>query len=329
MDFHITQYRSGPSVHVFQLGRHRRLIVDRYNIEAHGRSHFHEIREGQTRLWMDPRVASAQPDGECTLAGIEDQCRRGCALAPGAKHVGGADIAADLLTISIDQEDATVMLVDIGTNTEVVVGNRHRMMAASCPAGPAFEGGLITYGMPGYEGAIEKVQLDDNRSTCHTIGNLEPQGICGSGLVDLLAELRRTRRMNELGVLADGEDKFIFSPEKKMFLSREDISNLAQAKSANYCGQKIVLQNYGVRMSQIKKLYLAGGFANYINVENAAKIGFIPPLSKDRILKVGNASLQGATIALLSNDMRKFMEKMVLNIENLFIVNLKKKVPKY
>ena len=92
-----------------------------------------------------------------------------------------------------------MMLVDVGTNTEVVVGNRTRMMAASCPAGPAFEGGEITYGMPGYEGAVESVSLKGDAVTIKTIGDAEPEGICGSGLVDLLAELRRTGKMNELG----------------------------------------------------------------------------------------------------------------------------------
>ena len=231
-------------------------------------------------------------------------------------HVG-ADVTADLLTIGIDKEEDTVMLVDVGTNTEVVVGNRYRLMAASCPAGPAFEGGLVTYGMPGYEGAIEAVKLDNGCAQWHTIGDTQPQGICGSGLIDLLAELRRTERMNPLGVFADGSNEFSFVPERNMTLSRADLSALAQAKSANYCGQRIVLRNYGARLNQIKKLHLAGGFANYINVENAVRIGFIPDIPPNRISKVGNASLQGATIMLLSGAMRQMMEKMVREIEHI------------
>ena len=127
-------------------------------------------------------------------------------------HVG-ADIAADLLTIAMDRQEEVVMLVDVGTNTEVVVGNRHRMMAASCPAGPAFEGGLITYGMPGYSGAIESVRLRDSRVEWQTIEDAPPRGICGSGLIDLLAELRRSRRMTELGVFLDGSQEFEFEAE--------------------------------------------------------------------------------------------------------------------
>ena len=119
-------------------------------------------------------------------------------------HVG-ADVAAGILAVGLDEQDEDVMLVDVGTNTEVVVGNRRRMMAASCPAGPAFEGGQITYGMPGYDGAIESIELSDGGVEYSTIGGAEAQGICGSGLVDALAELRRTDRMSELGVFRNGK----------------------------------------------------------------------------------------------------------------------------
>ncbi len=230
-------------------------------------------------------------------------------------HVGG-DVAADLLAIGMDKQEETVMLVDIGTNTEVVVGNRHRMIAASCPAGPAFEGGEVKYGMPGYDGAIESVQINEDQISYDTIGNSEAQGICGSGLVDLLAELRRTGKMDQLGVLADGANEFYFAPDQKMSMSRSDISALAQAKSANYCGQFIALRKYGVSIDKLSKLYLAGGFANYINVSNAANIGFIANPSEDKIFKAGNASLEGSTIMLISKDSRKAIEKMATEIEH-------------
>lgn len=230
-------------------------------------------------------------------------------------HVG-ADIAADLLAIEMDQEESVVMMVDVGTNTEVVLGNRHRMLAASCPAGPAFEGGEVLYGMPGYEGAVESVELENGQVRWRTIGEQEPQGICGSGLIDLLAELRRSQRMNKLGVLSDGSREFFFVPERGMSLSRADISALAQAKAANYSGQWILLRRFGVPVSQLHKLYLAGGFANYIKVENAVAIGFIPDLALERIEKVGNASLEGATLMLLSAKMRRTIEEMMAKIEH-------------
>lgn len=230
-------------------------------------------------------------------------------------HIG-SDIVADLLAIGMDEEENIVTLIDIGTNTEVVVGNRHRMLAASCPAGPAFEGGEISYGMPGYDGAVESVSIINGSVDYKTIGNLQPQGICGSGLVDLIAELRRTRMMNELGVFADGSNKFEFVPDKEMFVSRSDISALAQAKSANYSGQWIVLRKYGVPLNQITQLYLAGGFANYVNVKNAVDIGFIAPFPHEKVVKVGNASLEGASIMLTSRTMRQIAEDLVSRIEH-------------
>ena len=232
-----------------------------------------------------------------------------------SSHVG-ADVAADMLAIGLDEEDEVVLLVDVGTNTEVVVGNRHRMIAASCPAGPAFEGGQVTYGMPGYDGAVESVSIGEHGVNCATIGGGPAQGICGSGLVDLLAELRRCGKMNELGAYENGDDAFVFAPESGMSLSRADISALAQAKSANFSGQYIALRRYGVPLDDIHRLYLAGGFANYVNVENAINIGFIANLPTERVHKVGNASLEGATLMLLNGNLRKRMEDMAPRIEH-------------
>jgi uncharacterized 2Fe-2S/4Fe-4S cluster protein (DUF4445 family) len=171
--------------------------------------------------------------------------------------------------------------------------------------------------MPGYDGAVESVALIDEEVEYKSIGDAPPEGICGSGLVDLLSELRRTGRMSQLGVLENDDGEFVFVPENGMSLSRADISALAQAKSANYAGQYIVLRRYGVPLARVKKLYLAGGFANYINVQNALNIGFIANLSPERIVKVGNASLEGATIMLLSGEMRRKIEALVCSIEHI------------
>lgn len=234
-----------------------------------------------------------------------------------SSHIG-SDISADLLAISMDEKENPVMLVDIGTNTEVVIGNKHKMVTASCPAGPAFEGGEITYGMPGYDGAVESVEVDNNSiAKVKTIGNGKATGICGSGLVDLLAELRKNEIMSPLGVLKDNLDHFRFSIEEKMDLFRSDISSLAQAKSANYSGQYISLRHYGKSINEISMMYLAGGFANYINIENAKNIGFIANFPTDKIEKVGNTSLEGATIMLRSVDMRNRIENLVSNISHI------------
>ncbi len=231
-------------------------------------------------------------------------------------HVG-SDITADLLAIGMEKQEEPVILVDVGTNTEVIVGNKDRLLAASCPAGPAFEGGEVTYGMPGYDGAVEKFRFNGaGEPEIEVIGDIEPSGICGSGLIDLLAELRRTERMTELGQLPAGENKFEFHEGNGLSVSRADISALAQAKAANFCGQSIVLRQYGLPLHDYEALYLAGGFANYIDEANARKIGFIADMPSEKIRKAGNASLEGATIMLLSGPKRREMEDFVQQIEH-------------
>ena len=311
-----------------RLGFHRRLI---YEVVVVGNTTMRDILFG-----VDVQSVGEKPYKSLTELEMESGLREATSLDVRAADLGlrvypqahvyggpligchvGADVAADLLAVGMEGERDVVMLVDVGTNTEVVVGNRHRMVAASCPAGPAFEGGQVTYGMPGYDGAIESVEISNGVVRHRTIGNVEPQGICGSGLVDLLAELRRSGRMNELGALEEGSNEFFFAPERGMSLSRSDISALAQAKSANYAGQYIALRSYGVPFERISKLYLAGGFANYVDVANAVDIGFIANMPPERIVKVGNASLEGATIMLVSGKMRRQAEKMAGEIEHI------------
>jgi uncharacterized 2Fe-2S/4Fe-4S cluster protein (DUF4445 family) len=233
-----------------------------------------------------------------------------------ASHLG-ADTAADLLAVGIEDQVEPIILVDVGTNTEVVIGNRDRLLAASCPAGPAFEGGEVTYGMPGYDGAVERVKIDDSgEAVTNVIGDIDPIGVCGSGLIDLLAELRRTDMMSELGKFADGSGEYEFSSTNNLTLSRADISALAQAKAANTCGQAIVLREYGLPIDQFKKLYLAGGFANYVDESNAIDIGFIANMPLEKVEKIGNAALEGAGIMLLSTTKREEIEKLCATIEH-------------
>jgi uncharacterized 2Fe-2S/4Fe-4S cluster protein (DUF4445 family) len=234
-----------------------------------------------------------------------------------ASHVGG-DVAADLLALELDESgDDVAMLVDVGTNTEVVVAAGGRLLAASCPAGPAFEGGLVTYAMQGAEGAIESLRLrDDGTFEYETIGDAAPQGICGSGLIDLLAELRRSGRMTPRGVFADRAQEITIVPEAGITFSRADASALAQAKAANYAGQLILLRHLGFDPADLNRLYLAGGFANYVNVANAIEIGFLAAVPVDRAVKVGNASVRGARELLLSRSARERVERLVRRIEH-------------
>ena len=309
------------------LGFHRRDI---YEVVIVGNSTMRDIFFG-----LDVQPIGEKPYRSITEAEMREGTRRTTALHSTARkmeirvfpeapvyggpligsHVG-ADVAADMLAVGIDEAEDVVMLVDVGTNTEVVVGNKDRLMAASCPAGPAFEGGQITYGMPGYDGAVESVRIENGDVRCATIGDAPAQGICGSGLVDLLAELRRNEIMNELGAFENGVGEFVFAPDQRMSLSRADISALAQAKSANYSGQYIVLRSYGMPISGISRLYLAGGFANYVDVGNALSVGFIANVPPERIVKVGNAALEGATTMLVSREMRSRIEELAAKVEH-------------
>jgi uncharacterized 2Fe-2S/4Fe-4S cluster protein (DUF4445 family) len=229
----------------------------------------------------------------------------------------GADAAACMLAVDIGNEDRTIAVMDIGTNTELIVGNKRRILAASCPAGPAFEGGAIACGMPGLDGAIESVVLHGTGQLhLGVIGGAAPEGICGSGLIDLLSELVRTGQMNEMGRFEDGADRITLDHEHNVYFLERDASELAQAKGANMAGLQTVFSNYGLEFDEIDVFYLAGGFGRHVNVEAARRIGLIPALADAKIVKVGNAAIEGACIALLSNSKRQELEQLVRRVEH-------------
>ena len=233
-----------------------------------------------------------------------------------ASHIG-SDVSAGLISTDFFENNNLKMLIDIGTNTEVVLGTPNRMLAASCPAGPAFEGGEITFGMPGYTGAVEKVDIYKDKFRYKTIGDVEATGICGSGLIDFLSVLVENKLMNPLGKFTSEEDKMFLDNEHNINLSRKDVSSLAQAKAANVCGQALVIKDFGKNILDIENVYLAGGFANYIDIQNAINIGFILDFPLEKIKKIGNSALEGATKLLLSNKLRKNLVKYVNNIDHL------------
>ena len=232
-----------------------------------------------------------------------------------ACHVG-ADAAADLVAMDGEAAGVPRMLVDVGTNTEVILTDGQRILACSCPAGPAFEGGLIRYGMPGSEGAIESVRSVGGAFVIRTIGDVDPEGICGSGLVDLLAELRRTGAMSPRGVFADGSTAVTVVPDRGITLSRADASHLAQAKAANAVGMQVLLRMLGLEAADLARLDLAGGFASSLDVPNAIAIGFLPPVPPERVVRHGNASVRGAKALLLSRGARARLEARVGRIEH-------------
>jgi uncharacterized 2Fe-2S/4Fe-4S cluster protein (DUF4445 family) len=239
-------------------------------------------------------------------------------------HVG-ADAAACLLAVDMAHEDRLIAIMDIGTNTELIVGNRHRILAASCPAGPAFEGGAIACGMPALDGAIEDVTVDAAGSLeVRVIGGGPPQGICGSGLIALLSELLRTGRMNELGRFVDGGagpadadgGRISLDPDGAVFFLENDSSELAQAKGAHVAGLQVVAGSYGVEFSDIEVFYLAGGFGQNLSVPAATRIGLIPNLPPSRVVQAGNAAIEGASMMLLSMAKRRELEEMVRRVEH-------------
>jgi uncharacterized 2Fe-2S/4Fe-4S cluster protein (DUF4445 family) len=230
-------------------------------------------------------------------------------------HVG-ADAAACLLAVGMAREDRLIAVMDIGTNTELILGNRHRVLAASCPAGPAFEGGAIACGMPALDGAIEDVRVNAAGSLeTRVIGGGPAEGICGSGLVALLSELVRTGRMNQMGRFEDGE-RIDLDRDGRVFFLENDASELAQAKGAHVAGLQVVASRYGVEFGDIEVFYLAGGFGRRIPVEAAMRIGLIPNLPASRVVQAGNAAIEGASMALLSMAKRRELEELVRRVEH-------------
>jgi uncharacterized 2Fe-2S/4Fe-4S cluster protein (DUF4445 family) len=228
-----------------------------------------------------------------------------------------------LLAANLAHEERLIAIMDIGTNTELVVGNRHRILAASCPAGPAFEGGAIACGMPALDGAIEEVSIaEDGAFQFRVIGDVPPEGICGSGLVDLLSELMRTGRMNEKGRFEDGVHRIEIYQGGELgevgdiFLLESDVNELAQAKGANVAGLQVVFSTYGIDFGDIDVFYLAGGFGRHLNVEASKRIGLVPSLAKEKFVQAGNLAIEGATIALLSKSKRHELEELVRGVQH-------------
>jgi uncharacterized 2Fe-2S/4Fe-4S cluster protein (DUF4445 family) len=231
----------------------------------------------------------------------------------------GADITAGILATGINQADSITMLIDIGTNGEVVLGSREWMICCSASAGPAFEGSGVKNGMRAAEGAIEKVKIiDTHQIEFSTIGDVKPKGICGSGLIDTLAELFRMGYIDRSGRLnseatsrireRDSELEFILVPRSNtqtgddIVLTEPDIENLISAKAAIFSGAHILAHSMNLEFDDIDLIYLAGGFGSYLNKEKAVMIGLIPDVSPEKIQFVGNASVSGAKMALLSQE---------------------------
>lgn len=259
-------------------------------------------REG-TAIWSDGKALGLAVHPRARVYGL-----------PLVSNHVGADMAAVLATIPIEQHTAPFMAIDIGTNTEVAIGDRTRIICASCPAGPAFEGGRVSCGTAACDGAITRIERQSGRWEISSIGSAPLRGLCGSGLVDLLAELRTHGEMDEVGRFRDGEARVSIWQNPPLAFTRSDASELAQAKAANGLGQLVLLRKLGITASQIGTYYLAGAFANKMNLENARRIGLMLPVTDDRVVRIGNASVEGAKGALVSRKCRDRIEGLVRRI---------------
>ena len=284
------------------------------NVYSIGQSPYRSITEIEMADGKRTTTSLTSTGRRCLLP-IHPQARvYGAPIISG--HVG-ADAAACMLAVNLAHEDRLIAVMDIGTNTELILGNRRRILAASCPAGPAFEGGAIACGMPALDGAIEDVALgSDGAFQLGVIGGTAPQGICGSGLVDLLSELLRTHRMNSMGRFEDAGSRITLDAAHDIYFLESDVNELAQAKGANVAGLQVVCSAYGVDFDKIDVFYLAGGFGRHLKVEASRRIGLIPNLPDSRIVQVGNAAIEGASIALLSRSRRRELEELVTRVEH-------------
>jgi uncharacterized 2Fe-2S/4Fe-4S cluster protein (DUF4445 family) len=291
-----------------------RDLFFRQSVYSIGQSPYRSIAELEMAAGKRTSTSLVETGRRCLLP-IHPKARvYGAPIVSG--HVG-ADAAACMLAADLAHEERIVAIMDIGTNTELIVGNRGRILAASCPAGPAFEGGAIACGMPALDGAIEDVRIgDDGSFQLQTVGGEVPQGICGSGLVALMSELLRTGRMNERGRFEEDGARIDLDAANGIYFLESDVNELAQAKGANVAGLQVVFSHFGLDFDQVDVFYLAGGFGRHLNVEAATRIGLIPSIPASRMVQIGNAAIEGATIALLSRAKREELEHLVRRVEH-------------
>lgn len=215
----------------------------------------------------------------------------------------GADTVGGLLATRLGEEEPLTLLIDIGTNGELVLGNRKQRIACSTAAGPALEGAKISCGMRGADGAIEHVRVEDGKLRCQVIGGGRAVGICGSGLIDAIASLLELGVLDESGKLeGNGEVQgqpvyYLTQPDSQglgVSLSQRDIREVQLAKGAIAAGIRLLAERLGVKLTDVKRVYLAGAFGTYLDPANACRIGLIPGELLDRLQAVGNAAGEGA-----------------------------------
>ena len=247
----------------------------------------------------------------------------------------GGDILSGVMGSGLYLSDRISLFIDIGTNAEIVIGNRDWLACAACSAGPAFEGGGIQFGMRADKGAIEDFSIDLRtlEPMILTVGNVRPRGICGSGLINIVARFFEAGIIDNLGKFnrdlksdrlreKDGVYEFVLATSQKAQIDRDivitenDIGNLVRAKGAIYSGYQTLLKEVGLKISDLDRIFLAGGFGSRIDVETAMTIGLLPEIDPDRITYIGNGSLLGARMCCLTNRIRKDVANLLKKMTN-------------
>ena len=274
------------------------------------------------RIRKEPYIPTANfiPPIRANQIGIDINSRGLLYTLPSVAAYVGADITSGAVAIRLDKEESPSLFIDIGTNGEVVLGNKEWMVCCSASAGPAFEGSGIKHGMRAAKGAIEIMHITKDFEVSYSaIGNIPPRGICGSGLLDCIAEMLRSGIIDRSGnfqkglktdrlrkkddeyefVLVDKEETGI---DSEIVITQAGIANLVRSKGAIYAAVSILVESMGLSIDDVHCVYLAGGFGNYLNVRNAITIGMLPDMPTSRIKFVGNTSLTGAKMALISEE---------------------------
>ena len=247
-------------------------------------------------------------------------------ILPGISAFVGADIVAGLLASDFDREEGPSMLIDLGTNGEMVIGGKSGRIATSTAAGPAFEGGNISWGTGSVSGAICAVSYDGTSMAWETIGGQPPVGICGTGVLDITAELVAHEIVDETGLL--DEEYFDTGVEiakredgVPIVFTQKDVREIQLAKAAVRAGIQVLLKRYGVRCEDLQTVYLAGGFGFRLDVEKAISIGLLPEGFRGKIRIAGNSSLEGARLCLLDEANLQRAKHLALETEEISLGN--------
>lgn len=241
-------------------------------------------------------------------------------IVPDISGYIGADTMVCVLATEIYKKDPITLMVDIGTNGEMVLGNKHRMIACSTAAGPALEGANIQFGMRGTEGAIDHVWLENGEVRCSVIGGGKALGICGSGLIDAIAVGLEMGLLNKRGRIQNEEH--ILRLTEDIYLTQDDIRQVQLAKGAIYAGIFLMAKQLGLEVKDIEKVQLAGAFGSFLNPKSACRMGLLPEELLEKIEAVGNAAGSGAKLLACDDSLLPLTEKLTQTIEFLELASL-------